>query len=67
MIPKSEVGVLSSDSRNVVQLIENAYNVSWSFIVHQFATFKGTCIFEICIVTNTLFLTDFYGRGCPLK
>lgn len=26
MIPKSEVGVLSSDSKNVVQLIENAYN-----------------------------------------
>ncbi|XP_061578994.1 integrin beta-2 [Cololabis saira] len=26
MIPKSEVGVLSSDSNNVVQLIENAYN-----------------------------------------
>ncbi|CAG5866009.1 unnamed protein product [Menidia menidia] len=26
MIPKSEVGVLSEDSRNVVQLIENAYN-----------------------------------------
>uniref|UniRef100_A0A3Q2D9A5 Integrin beta n=2 Tax=Cyprinodon variegatus TaxID=28743 RepID=A0A3Q2D9A5_CYPVA len=25
MIPKSEVGVLSSDSKNVVQLIENAY------------------------------------------
>ncbi|XP_012713602.1 integrin beta-2 [Fundulus heteroclitus] len=26
MIPKSEVGVLSSDSNNVVQLIESAYN-----------------------------------------
>uniref|UniRef100_A0A3P8R4N3 Integrin beta n=1 Tax=Astatotilapia calliptera TaxID=8154 RepID=A0A3P8R4N3_ASTCA len=26
MIPKSEVGVLSSDSKNVVQLIERAYN-----------------------------------------
>uniref|UniRef100_A0A3Q0R2W5 Integrin beta n=1 Tax=Amphilophus citrinellus TaxID=61819 RepID=A0A3Q0R2W5_AMPCI len=26
MIPKSEVGVLSSDSKNVVQLIEGAYN-----------------------------------------
>uniref|UniRef100_A0A3Q1CZH3 Integrin beta n=1 Tax=Amphiprion ocellaris TaxID=80972 RepID=A0A3Q1CZH3_AMPOC len=26
MIPKSEVGVLSSDSKNVVQLIETAYN-----------------------------------------
>ncbi|XP_028289591.1 integrin beta-2 [Parambassis ranga] len=26
MIPKSEVGVLSEDSTNVVQLIENAYN-----------------------------------------
>ncbi|KAM4558258.1 integrin beta-2 [Odontesthes bonariensis] len=26
MIPKSEVGVLSADSRNVVQLIENAYS-----------------------------------------
>ncbi|XP_070694706.1 integrin beta-2 [Pempheris klunzingeri] len=26
MIPKSEVGVLSSDSKNVVQLIESAYN-----------------------------------------
>ncbi|XP_071340737.1 integrin beta-2 isoform X2 [Trachinotus anak] len=26
MIPKSEVGVLSSDSNNVVQLIQNAYN-----------------------------------------
>ncbi|KAF3695221.1 Integrin beta-2 Cell surface adhesion glycoprotein [Channa argus] len=26
MIPKSEVGVLSSDSKNVVQLIEDAYN-----------------------------------------
>lgn len=27
MIPKSEVGVLSSDSNNVVQLIENGYRV----------------------------------------
>ncbi|XP_039674080.1 integrin beta-2 isoform X2 [Perca fluviatilis] len=26
MIPKSEVGVLSSDSKNVVELIKNAYN-----------------------------------------
>ncbi|XP_028993083.1 integrin beta-2 isoform X2 [Betta splendens] len=26
MIPKSEVGILSSDSKNVVQLIENAYS-----------------------------------------
>lgn len=28
MIPKSEVGVLSSDSKNVVELIKSAYNVS---------------------------------------
>lgn len=28
MIPKSEVGVLSSDSKNVVGLIEDAYRVS---------------------------------------
>lgn len=32
MIPKSEVGVLSSDSNNVVELIRNAYNVSCQFI-----------------------------------
>lgn len=28
MIPKSEVGVLSKDSKNVVELIKSAYNVS---------------------------------------
>lgn len=28
MIPKSEVGILSSDSGNVVNLIQEAYNVS---------------------------------------
>ena len=28
MIPKSEVGVLSDDSRNVVELITKAYDVS---------------------------------------
>lgn len=32
MIPKSEVGVLSADSSNVVGLIVNAYNVSWPLL-----------------------------------
>lgn len=39
MIPKSEVGVLSKDSKNVVQLIESAYNVSCQFTTVKFGTF----------------------------
>ncbi len=36
MIPKSEVGVLSNDSHNVVELIKSAYNVSSKFITGEF-------------------------------
>uniref|UniRef100_A0AAX7T3K4 Integrin beta n=1 Tax=Astatotilapia calliptera TaxID=8154 RepID=A0AAX7T3K4_ASTCA len=44
MIPKSEVGVLSSDSKNVVQLIERAYNV----------------IFEITVTADTCMENKFF-------
>lgn len=44
MIPKSEVGVLSEDSNNVVELIKTAYSVSPqptppSFVIALFCFF----------------------------
>ncbi len=59
MIPKSEVGVLTSDSKNVVQLIESAYNVSCQFATDKFCYFSPfvcTCILKLPFVTNTLLL-----------
>ena len=71
MIPKSEVGVLSSDSNNVVQLIESAYNVSCfieifceysSFVYNHISSpdfvLFGEYNFLKCVI---------YDSGCPPK
>uniref|UniRef100_A0A8C5I6Q7 Integrin beta n=1 Tax=Gouania willdenowi TaxID=441366 RepID=A0A8C5I6Q7_GOUWI len=54
MIPKSEVGILSSDSRNVVQLIENAYNVSPSLSsCHRLHCFEKKNIRKVYVANQT--------------
>lgn len=46
MIPKSVVGVLSEDSKNVVDLINNAYRVSCQLPLSIVATTLLLCICE---------------------
>lgn len=58
MIPKSEVGVLSADSSNVVGLIVNAYNVSWPLLDCYLITFL--------LLRSCLFQTDFRSCICTL-
>lgn len=62
MIPKSVVGVLSEDSKNVVKLIESAYNVSC-----QFATDKY-CYLPLCAcVTFLSHQYIFSSRFCAIS
>lgn len=60
MIPKSEVGVLSEDSNNVVELIKTAYSVSSQPTPRSFAspcflshdTVDGFSVTEIIFKSN---------------
>lgn len=52
MIPKSEVGVLSIDSKNVVELIESAYKVSCPFNTDTF----WICAVPVFNVTDLIHL-----------
>lgn len=52
MIPKSEVGVLSADSNNVVDLIKTAYSVSSqppapSFVITCFLSHDAVDVFSV--------------------
>lgn len=60
MIPKSEVGVLSKDSKNVVQLIKSAYNVSCQFTNLNLFFFFMDTIF----LNSTYFVTNIFFLFC---
>lgn len=70
MIPKSEVGVLSSDSKNVVHLIESAYNVSCQFtngldLLNNTFLLIILCYFSLS--HNTTLKCVIHDRGYPQK
>lgn len=58
MIPKSEVGVLSKDSKNVVELIKSAYNVSCQFLLHMNSLFfRKNCIPALCPIFFAIYFS----------
>lgn len=58
MIPKSEVGVLSADSGNVVELIKTAYSVSSQLPARSFAISPFFCLMTLFPVTEIIFQSN---------
>lgn len=58
MIPKSEVGVLSADSNNVVDLIKTAYSVSWPPTPCSFVIGNAVDVCDVCSVTEIIFQSN---------